>query len=77
LVSFFLPQYLVWDASIAHRYIGEPTIPEWVPFAVPVAMLVATLVVGELVLSRLQHRSLTDAIAVILYFILDALQVKR
>jgi hypothetical protein len=62
-------------ATISYPFIGNPTVPSWVPFAIPFIMLIATVVIGELVYSRRQHHSLTDCLATMVYFILDGVQV--
>ena len=38
-------------------------------------MLLVTVTVGEIVYSRRQHASVTDAVAVLLYFFADGVQV--
>ena len=40
----------------------------------PAQMLAITVVVGELVYSRRQHKSITDAVATVLHFLLDGVQ---
>jgi hypothetical protein len=55
--------YYYWDATISYPYGGAPTVPEWVIIFIPIAMAVLTLAVGELMYSRMLHRSLTDALA--------------
>lgn len=64
----------IQDASIALPYEGSPSIPTWVSYVVPAIMLLLTLVVGEIFYTRQLHKSITDAVATIIYFILDALQ---
>ncbi|KAI8106726.1 hypothetical protein M9434_001380 [Picochlorum sp. BPE23] len=71
------PFYL-YDATISYPPAAKrgfgPTVPAWAAIFVPLLMGIATLVVGEFYYSKSQHHSLTDAIAVNVYFLLDLAQ---
>lgn len=71
------PFYL-YDATISYPPTNNdgfsPTVPAWAAIFVPLLMGIATLIIGELVYSRLEHHSLTDALSVILFFFLDDAQ---
>ena len=70
------PFYL-YDATISYPPSKDgfsPTVPAWAAIFIPLLMGIATLIVGELVYSRREHHSLTDALAVILFFFLDDAQ---
>jgi phosphatidate phosphatase len=70
------PFYL-YDATIslpAKDGSFSATVPPWVAILIPLLMGIATLIFGELLYSRLEHHSLTDALSVILFFFLDDAQ---
>lgn len=52
----------------------SPTVPAWASIFIPLLMGIVTLVIGELYYSAYQHHNITDALAVILYFLLDLAQ---
>jgi membrane-associated phospholipid phosphatase len=70
--------FYIYDATIsyppANKRGFEATVPAWAAIFIPLLMSIATLIVGEIYYSKSEHHSLTDAIAVILYFILDLAQ---
>jgi membrane-associated phospholipid phosphatase len=70
--------FYLYDATISYPPANKrgfsPTVPAWAAIFIPLLMSIATLIVGELYYSRSQHHCLTDALAVILYFILDLAQ---
>lgn len=81
LVSFIIDprerDYLVYDATISYPAAAKhgfgPTVPDWVAIVIPLCCMLVTLVVGEFVQSREEHRCVTDAVATMVYFILDAI----
>lgn len=70
--------FFLYDATISYPPAAKrgfgPTVPAWAAIFVPLLMGIATLVVGEFYYSKSQHHSLTDAIAVNVYFLLDLAQ---
>ena len=52
------------------------TIPSWVAVFVPLVMLALTVTVGELLASRRQHATVTDAVSTLLYFLFDGIQAR-
>lgn len=82
LVSFLATPrqdvYYIYDATIsnpaAQKRGFDPTIPNWVAVVIPILLMIVTIVVGEFFYSRKEHHSITDAVAVTLYFLLDAFQ---
>jgi hypothetical protein len=70
------PQFFLYDATLSYPPSGEhgfdPTVPSVVAILAPLVMWLGTLVVGEFIYSKREHHSVTDAVAVALYFILDA-----
>ena len=62
--------------SCLGSYAGfDPTVPNWVSIIIPLLNMLMTIIVGEFVYSKREHHSLTDAFAVLIYFLLDGLQV--
>lgn len=79
-VSGLLKMKINYAATISYPPGGRgfsPTVPTWVAIVIPLLMMLCTIIVGEFVYSKRQHHSVTDAIAVTLYFILDAFQVGK
>ncbi|KAG7672061.1 hypothetical protein Ndes2526B_g06972 [Nannochloris sp. 'desiccata'] len=70
--------FYIYDATISNpdatKHGFEPTVPNWVAVVIPILMMILTIVVGEFFYSKKQHHSITDAVAVTLYFLLDAFQ---
>ena len=70
--------FYIYDGTIsfppANKRGFEATVPAWAAIFIPLLMGIATLIIGELVYSRKEHHSLTDALSVILFFFLDDAQ---
>lgn len=70
--------FYLYDATISYPPANKrgfsPTVPAWAAIFIPLLMSIATLIVGEIYYSRTEHHCLTDAIAVIIYFLLDLAQ---
>jgi membrane-associated phospholipid phosphatase len=70
--------FYIYDATIsyppANKRGFEATVPAWAAIFIPLLMGIATLVLGELFYSRYEHHSLTDALSVMLFFLLDDAQ---
>ena len=70
-------QFFLYDATISYPPSGkhgfDPTVPSVWAILIPFAMWLLTLVIGEFVYSKREHHSVTDAVAVALYFVLDAI----
>ncbi|KDD75451.1 hypothetical protein H632_c680p1 [Helicosporidium sp. ATCC 50920] len=70
-------EYFIYDATISLPPVSpdfEPSVPNWVPVVIPLLELFFTIVVGEILSSRAQHKSVTDAVATLLYFLADGVQ---
>lgn len=70
--------WFIYDATISNPVVSihgfNPSVPNWVAVVIPLLCLILTLVLGEFIYSKRQHHSITDAVAVLIYFFLDALQ---
>jgi membrane-associated phospholipid phosphatase len=70
--------FYIYDGTISYPPANKrgfsPTVPAWVSIFIPLLLGIVTLVLGELYYSRNEHHCLTDALAVILYFLLDLAQ---
>lgn len=77
-VSPRVNDFYLYDATISYPPANKrgfsPTVPSWAAIFIPLLMSIATLIVGELYYSRSEHLCLTDALAVIIYFLLDLVQ---
>lgn len=63
--------FSIYDATISYPNDGGDTIPVAVAIIVPFFLIIISLCVGELILFRQVHRSVTDAVCVIAHFFLD------
>lgn len=81
IVSFVVDpndrEYVIYDATLSYPATGKhgfsPTVPDWVAIIIPLCLMILTLIVGEFVHSTAEHRCVTDAVATMIYFILDAI----
>lgn len=69
--------YIIYDATISNAGYDnfKPSVPNFVPVLVPLLTFAITVVVGELISSKSQHNTVTEAVASALFFVLDGIQV--
>ncbi|KAL6767978.1 hypothetical protein ACKKBF_B37335 [Auxenochlorella protothecoides x Auxenochlorella symbiontica] len=68
--------YIIYDATISNAGYDnfKPSVPNFVPVLVPLLTFAITVVVGELISSKSQHNTVTEAVASALFFVLDGIQ---
>lgn len=69
-------EYWAYDASISKAGKGDfkASVPDWVPVIIPLIYLATTIIVGEIISSKAQHNTATEAVACVIFFFLDGVQ---
>ncbi|BDA50727.1 probable phospholipid phosphatase 1 [Coccomyxa sp. Obi] len=62
----------LYDATISYPE-HENSVPAWAAWAIPLILLILTVLVGEFVLYRPLHANITNAVTTSLHFIIDSL----